>query len=368
MLKKINVLHLVYSFNTGGAEKLILNMLENKFLNEKINNHFIIITGEADEYLKNRVLSSNIKSLFFPKNQYKNRLKTLLILFKYIKENNIELIHIHEGSSEKWAMLLKLFFPKLKIVHTCHDTKILFGFSFLKLCLIKIITDKVVAVSKSVFEECQILSLNNSVHIDNGIDLKIFKEKTHLNNKDSLNIINVSRLTLPKKGQDVLIKALGECKRKGLNFTCQIVGSHSKEDDEVVNILSKLVKTNKLENEIVFLGNRTDIPDLLSQADLFILPSRYEGLPLVLLEAMASGLPVIASNIISNKNLIKNDINGILFENENYEDLAAKIIELNYNREKMKQIAKEGYCFVQDFDITKMCQNYYKVYDELCEK
>lgn len=368
MEDKIKILHLNYNLTLGGAEKLILEMLKNEFLNNNVENHLLLNGPQVDEDLKKEILNLKIKSYFSPEGSYKNKFKVLLKLINYVKENKIDIIHVHGPSSERWAIILKLlFFGRIKVVHTVHDTTLLTGLSPFRLFLIKHLNDKVVAVSKSVFDESKTLHMKNSVLINNGIDIDAFKhEKSKNNGGKVLQIINVSRLNLPKKGQDILIKALRECKERGLNFHCDIVGGSYDYDPKAPEILMNLVKETEMGNEITFLGKRNDIPQLLSQADLFILPSRFEGLPLVLLEAMAAQLPVIASNIVSSRNLIQDGVNGILFENENHIDLANKIIELSQNREKMQEIAQGGYNFVQNFGITAMCEKYYDVYLKLC--
>lgn len=370
MKDKIRILHLNYNLTLGGAEKLILEMLKNEFLNSNVENHLLLNGPQVDEDLKKEILSLNVKSYFSPEGSYKNKFTVLLKLIKYVKENKIDIIHVHGPSSERWAIILKLLsFGKIKVVHTVHDTTLLNGLTPLRLFLIKNLNDRVIAVSKAVFDESKNLHFNNSVLINNGIDIDKFKNQSDKRGgNQTLRIINVSRLNYPKKGQDVLIRALKICKERGLDFHCDIVGGSYDYDPRAPEILAGVVNETQTQNEIIFLGKRNDIPELLSQSDLFVLPSRFEGLPLVLLEAMASRLPVIASDIISNKNLIQDGVNGILFENENYIDLADKIIELNNDREKMRKVALGGYEFVQDFGITKMCKNYYDVYLDLCNK
>ena len=141
-----------------------------------------------------------------------------------------------------------------------------------------------------------------------------------------------------------------------MKYTCNLVGAIMEFDKNSIAYLKNLVDDLNLSEEINFLGNRDDIPELLSHSDLFVLPSRFEGMPVALLEAMAAGLPVIASNISGSAELIEHGKNGLLFESENHIDLAEKILFLYNNREEMKRLAQNGYERAQGFDISVMCE------------
>ena len=125
------------------------------------------------------------------------------------------------------------------------------------------------------------------------------------------------------------------------------------------------IQDAKLEENIEILLNRDDISDLLKKFDLFLLPSRYEGLPLVILEAMASGLAIIGSDIAGCKEVIRHNENGLLFKNEDHHDLANKILYLYNNRENIKILAQDAFKHVQQFDISAMSRNYENLYNKL---
>jgi glycosyltransferase involved in cell wall biosynthesis len=219
-----------------------------------------------------------------------------------------------------------------------------------------------IAISEDILNDCVKANLK-AIKIYNGIDTKKWKQSqggTHL-----FNIINVGRITHQVKGQDVLIKALKECKNKGMKFTCNFVGGVYEYDTNSFEYLKKLIEDFELSEEIKLLGNREDIPELLSLSDLFILPSRFEGLPLSLLEAMASKLPVIASNISGTAELIEHEKNGLLFESENHLDLADKIYNLYNHRKEMERLAQNAFTYVQGFDISVMYDKYWDLYKRL---
>ncbi|MCU3875328.1 glycosyltransferase family 4 protein [Enterobacter hormaechei subsp. xiangfangensis] len=102
--------------------------------------------------------------------------------------------------------------------------------------------------------------------------------------------------------------------------------------------------------KIILLGWRNDIAEILSLSDVFILPSKWEGMPLAILEAQAAGLPCIASDIAGNKSLIKDNINGILFKNDSVNSLLTKIKLMSLADERKRishnamDIVKKDHC------------------------
>lgn len=126
-----------------------------------------------------------------------------------------------------------------------------------------------------------------------------------------------------------------------------------------------MVNNAGLESDIEFLVNRTDVPEVLKQADLFVLASRYEGLGLVVLEAMAASVPVIASNIDGPAELIQDGQNGLLFKTNDAESLFEKIRYLYDHPVIADRLADEALRSVKGFDIHLMKERYYQLYQRL---
>ncbi len=144
------------------------------------------------------------------------------------------------------------------------------------------------------------------------------------------------------KGIYILLKALAQLKKEkpNLNWEMQIVG-----DGDLRPDYEERAKKLKLD-QVKFLGKISDekLPSIYNHADLFILPSinSNEAFGLVLLEAMASGLPVIASNLPGVRKVFENNRQGLLTEANNYEDLKEKIKQLLDNPDKLKKMKKEA--------------------------
>ena len=368
MQKKIRVLHLCSSLPIGGSCRLLIDILK-YFSPKNYINNILVVTSDfvAPNYMQ-ELSDLGTDSCYILKNQ--SLVSIIIELLRIIKKNKTQIIHCDGFEGFKKSIILKFLMPKLKLVYTIHDTNLIGKYRKRSIFAKNLFVDAHIAISKAVEQECKNVSLKNIVQIDNGVDLSKFNNY-HSNtnqNKDFLKIINVARIQLPKKGQDILIKALNECKKRGIKFSCDFVGGIDDVDIDSFNYLKSLVKEYNLENEIRFLGNRTDIAELLQQSDLFILPSRFEGFGLVILEAMASGLPVIATNIDGPKEIITNGVNGLLFENENHIDLADNIMKLYNDRNKMLEVANAGFELSKNYSIDSMCDKYYELYRTLLTK
>lgn len=356
-----NVLHLISSLEVGGAEKLLIDLLKAE---SEFKFTVVVMNDRVDENLKKEIIDTGHKIYFLNRGQSSKNPKYLATLLNIIIKNKIDIIHSHNFGSKSWSMLCKILMPKLKLVFTVHDTNIFDNLNWWDKFFHRIFIDKNIVISKAVLKDVQNSGIKKISLIYNGIDINKFcmdnkKEENYL-----FNIVNISRVNHLKKGQDVLIKALKICKDKGLRFKCDFVGGIYDYCQESFSYLQSLVIELQLEQEINFLGARDDVPKLLAQADLFILPSRYEGLGLVVLESMASGVPVIASNIDGPAELISNGQNGLLFESENHIDLADKIMDLYNNKEKSEELVHNAGEYVQNFDISIMRKKYYELYME----
>lgn len=164
--------------------------------------------------------------------------------------------------------------------------------------------------------------------IYNGVDLDKYKENSIKKNlhsefeidENKLLLVNVGRLS-KQKGQEYLIKAINLVKESFTDFNLILIGSGPKE-----NHLKKLVKKLNLTEYIKFAGFRNDIPFILSQADLMVHTALWEGCPWVVLESLASGVPVLATDSSSLPEIIEEGKNGYLAKDRDIKSIAQKII------------------------------------------
>jgi glycosyltransferase involved in cell wall biosynthesis len=118
-----------------------------------------------------------------------------------------------------------------------------------------------------------------------------------------------------------------------------------------------------VEDNIIFLGTRYDIPNLLNIMNIFVLPSLREGLPIVIIEALAAGCPVIATNVDGIPEIISNKKNGLLVSPKNVEELSSAIETLLTNSGLRNDCIEEGLVTVKStFTIDKMVKDYNNLY------
>ena len=162
------------------------------------------------------------------------------------------------------------------------------------------------------------------VTIWNGVDTEAFYPFRNASSTSTLKLLGVGRIT-PQKNLPALVLALAECKRKNLQVTLDWAGET---DDETCNgVVLSAIENHRLGDIWHWLGLRKDIPALLHQYDALILPSLWEGLPNVVAEALAAGLPVLASGVSDNARLVQDGVTGFIFDPKLPGDIARAICQ-----------------------------------------
>ena len=203
------------------------------------------------------------------------------------------------------------------------------------------------------------VGIDGKIYKDIQIDKEIFKEKLGLKKTDII-CISMGDLIL-RKNYKTAIKAIYKTNNKNIHYL--ICGKGPEEEN-----LKRLCKSLKLEEQIHFLGFRSDIKELLQISDIFLFTTLQEGMPRSMMEAMASGLPCISSKIRGNVDLIENEKGGFLVEATDSEEFAKKINLLANNselREKMKNYNLER---IKNFDIKIVEKELEKIYNEVLKE
>jgi len=163
------------------------------------------------------------------------------------------------------------------------------------------------------------------------------------------------------KGHEYLIRAFSKVLFKYPNAKLLIVG-----EGKMRKYLESQTRELNLSSSIIFLGNRTDIPQILRATDIFVSPSLRDGMPGAVMEAMAAGLPIVATNADGSKDLIKNYENGIFVPIKNSNAISEKVIELINDKDLAIKLGKNAYnTIAKDFTVEKMVSAYQKLYASL---
>jgi glycosyltransferase involved in cell wall biosynthesis len=134
-------------------------------------------------------------------------------------------------------------------------------------------------------------------------------------------------------------------------------------DGKYLKQMKEYAAESNLEDVVMFTGERNDTKDFYSLFDLFVLPSYWEGLPYVLLEAMASKLPVICSNIPNHLEVVNNNVSAFTINPYEMDDLFQRIVVLFQNPELRQKLGDNAYKEVQKFDEKEMVNKISKIYE-----
>lgn len=353
---KIKVLHILPSLSLGGAERLVLDLLSN-FSADIFSTQLLLFKDKGFFYQeaidkKIEVVTLSKKSKFDPINFIK--------IYLAIKKFSPDIVHTHLGADVYGGLAAKLAGVK-NIVSTEHNVLAnnTSCYNFIKKIISKLFS-RIIAVSSTIKEELSTkfnLSADKVILLRNGVDVDKFK--AYKKNKISDKIIfgSIGRLS-PQKNYSLLINAVAQI--KGDNFKFKIAGVGPLESE-----LKQQIQTLGLLDKVELVGPITDVGNFLSQLDFFVLPSKWEGLGLVLLEAGLLGLPVLASSTGGILDIILDHETGILFKNNNCVDLVEKI---NYfldpkNQSELKLLGVALSNLVsREFSIKNIANKYEALY------
>ncbi len=294
--------------------------------------------------------------------------KKLLGLNKFIKDNDIEIVHSHGKGAGIYSRILKILNPRLKIVHTLHGVHVgEYGFFkksayiFLERFL-TLFTDKFINVSKSENEACLKLRLfkkSKSEVVYNGIKalLKEDNAKIKFDLSGKKVVTTISRFDYAKN------MPLAYEIAKNFKDNSSIVFLWLGDGDDRAKFESMAQKDGA---NVIFTGFTDEVPAYLSATDIYLSTSRWEGLPYALIEAQSLGIPIVATNVVGNNEVVENGKNGFLFEDARQ---ACRDIEILLNDDKIygKMQAEALLNFKDKFDIGVMIRKVEKIYEQIFE-
>lgn len=361
----MKVLQVINNLDTGGAEKLLLETIP--LYNKKgIEVDLLLLNGKTTPFLETLKEINCCKIYAVGTSVYNpfNVFKVIPFLRKY------DVAHVHLFPSQYWIVLAKLLsFSKIKIVVTEHSTtnpRIKNYFLSILDRFIYKFYDKIVCITTDVFQiiskhiresESKFAVIQNGVQLQKIYEAKAYNKKMISSLFTDHDVLIVQIASFNKhKDQQTAIQAL-----KYLPDNCKLlfVG-----DGPLKVSCEDFAKELNLIDRVFFLGNRTDVPQLLKTADISILSTNGEGFSLVAIESMAAGIPFISSNVPGMIN-VKNA--GILFEKENAKELAFFIKKLIDEKDFYESIVDSGRRRAEQFDIGFMVDKHILLYKAILE-
>lgn len=394
-MKKITVMHVITRFDKGGsAQNTYLSVLGLK----KNHFHTVLVSGrtlesemksEETEALNEDIQilqSENIEFIQCPSlvreiNIVKD-IKALYEIVKIIKKCKPSIIHTHTskaGLLGRWAA--KLCEVPI-IIHSPHG-HVFFGYfgpiqSKLFILLEKwasLITDKIVTLTDREKRDHLVHKISKERKfsvIFSGVDLRKFKEislhkklelKQKLGIPERSQIVGTVGRLVPIKGHEYFIKAARYILLKHPQTHFLIIGDGSLRED-----LETKAQKLGVDKNLLFLGWREDVDVILSLFDIFVLSSLNEGMGRVLVEAMALGKPIVASDVGGIPDLVIHNKNGLLVRPKKSKELADSIQILMENEKKRKEMGNEGMGIVSKYSANKMVTQIICLYTDLLRK
>jgi len=309
---QLRILHVVGGMVRGGAENMIMNYYRHVDKNKFQFDFLTMLKGEHDYNSEIRELGGRIFCIKPPKetNVFKHFIDILMILRRY---GPFQAVHSHTMFHSGYVMLAaKLAGVKIRICHshltsdTENNTLRRRLYRFIMRLIIMLFSNKKVACGKDagiyLFGR-NIFSTRKLIIMPNALDLSSYNildqnKKISLKRKygiveDVMVIGHVGRFA-PQKNHKFFIGLMKEFQEMGINVFLILVGEGPLRQE-----FEKELKEKCLMNNVIFLGNRQDVPQIMNMFDIFVFPSLYEGLPLSVLEAQAVGLPCLVSSSIT---------------------------------------------------------------------
>lgn len=228
--------------------------------------------------------------------------------------------------------------------------------------------DHLVALNRQIAEELVEIGVQPEriIHAPNGVEIEQIQQKTDygLNHDHEITVAFVGRLH-PQKGVDVLLSAFQQVRKESPQFSWQLklIGMGGERSN-----YEAMAQQLGIDQAAEFVGQVDDPLPLLPQSDIFVLPSRSEGMSNALLEAMASGLPCIATDIAGNNEVISQKANGLLVQPDDHNDLATAMASLATDEKLRRRLGQAAIKTVEEkYSLDSVVDQYINVYEALLQ-
>ncbi len=348
MSKKI--IFYIPSIEGGGVEKNLFLLI--KYLSKKINKIYII-TAHKKKNNSKRIRYICPNSYYWEK---KNRsIKNVICIYLLIKNFWSSKATILSFQSNFTSIILSKIL-RFKVLIRLNTSLKKYLNNNLKKIIFKFIyslSDAIIVNSKLFQKELKKVNLKSYLIYNLNFTEKKIKKLNFFKKHNGLKIINIGRLT-DQKDQLTLIRSLAILKKENINFRCSIIGKGNFKKiltDEIIKL--DLTKNIKLEGFI----NKAE--QYISKSDIFVLSSRFEGLPNVLIESQQCGVPIISSDCPTGPSeILMNGRLGELFPVGNYHILAKKLFSYNKNKKILLRKSLNAKKYLIRFDPVKNSKKY----------
>lgn len=369
---KKTIIHVAQS--AGGVAEYLYMLIKN-IDREQYNN--ILIVSEDYKNQEERFKNIVEKIYFVPMTReinLKSDLISIIAIRKILRKEKSDIVYLHSSKAGAIGRIALLFNFKRKILYNAHGWYFNANIGKRKKKIFSIIekilaikTDMIINISQSEYDSAikyKIAKSKKMCIIENGIDFSRFKDsnkyreetRTKYNIKEDDVVIGVVGRISEQKDPMTSIKAFELVHKENNKTKLMLVGSGELEKEVL-----EYARQNNIENDIIITGWVNDVEKYIPAFDIAILPSRWEGFGLVIIEYMACDKPIVASNVGGIGNIIKNEENGLLINVSDYIELANNINNLIKNEVFARRIIENNKVYRKKYDIQLEIEKYLKL-------
>lgn len=358
----MKIIHVVNSLDCGGLEIFVIDLC----LSQISAGHqcYLFCLQEGGE-LAERAKKSNLVVFNGQKKQGVN-VKLLWLMYRLFKRLSFDVVHTHNLSPMIYGNIAAKLAGTRRIVHTRHGRGLDITYRFIwNMC------DSIICISEDAkqsllicnrLEEKKVKVIHNGIDVDRFLATRSGKSINEIKLEigiplHKIIIGTVGRLAM-EKDHASLIFAAKNLIDSGVDVLVLIIGEGPER-----NTLRNLISSLGLDDSVSLLGYRGDVCDLYSVFDIFALPSTSEGLSIALLEAMASGLPIVATDVGGNPEILINGSTGLMVPPSNPAKFAEALLTLIADKGLRTALGKASKAkIIQDFDAASMVEHYSEEY------
>lgn len=358
----MKIIHVISNLELAGAQNMCCNLL--CALKDYEEDLTVISLFDSSTALTEKLTKNGIKVICLGKKMGMD-LSMIRKLRKIFKKENPDIIHAH-ADVLKYVGLATLF-SRVKIVHTIHTLAnkesgkadlLANKYLYRKQKAFPVALTPVVQGSiRNKYD----IPIENIPVIYNGIDLSSCIEKTSYSTNGEFKILHIGRFS-EEKNHVGLINAFEILHKRVPNSSLNLIG-----DGPLKEKIVDYVKEKDLADSVNFLGLQPNVYPHLNETDVFALPSIFEGMPMTLIEAMGTGLPIVASNVGGIPDMLKDGSNAILTE-VNDEAIANAFIAFAESEDLRKAYGQQGLIDAKAFSSQIMARDYYDYYRIVSKK
>lgn len=365
-MPKLRLLQITHDLGIGGLQQVVVNLC--KAIDRDLFDIEVLCLRASGEFVQD-VERLGIRVMLLPQKSQGTDYLSFLKVARILRDRKIDVIHTHNTQPFIDGALGGLLAGVRTIVHTDHarqfpDKR---RYMFAEWLLSHAVY-RVVGVSGDTSKNLvtyEKISPKKIVTIRNGVDghsyqapIDTIPKRRQLGLPSSAPIIGLGARLTEQKGISFLLRAIPALLREQPELVLVVAG-----DGPVRGDLEGEAHRLGIASHIHFIGPRTDMPEIIRLFDVYVLPSIWEGLPMVLLEAMASGCPIVATDVGGNPDAVRHGYNGYLVPARDHSALASALARLVSDRALREEFGRNGRTlFEREFSAAQMARRYEQLY------